>query len=188
MARGRYAPVSVVKRRWWLVQFPGQDWDDYVLAETRSKARYRRWLDIHDAWDGVKIQQLRVLATDRLPVYERVKLPPPPRPAFRTMTHADWLAEARRRFGPDPKNWAWVCPSCHEEQTMQDFIDAGMTKEDAMGRAYFSCIGRVVKGRGCDWSLGGLLQMHTLEVVDQEGKTRPVFEFEEALDTAALPL
>jgi hypothetical protein len=29
---------------------------------------------------------------------------------MQTMTHAEWLAEATRRFGDDPMAWKFVCP------------------------------------------------------------------------------
>lgn len=96
--------------------------------------------------------------------------------ARRTMTVKEWRAEGRRRFGDDPLDWRFVCVNCGEEQTPRDFIEAGMTDlEDWGRRVHFSCIGRWVKGRGCDWTLGGLLRMHTLEV-----NGTPSFEFAEA--------
>jgi len=53
----------------------------------------------------------------------------------------------------------------------------------------FSCVGRFTgagnppkpedKGKeqkGCNWTLGGLFQMHDLEVVTPDGKKHPCFE------------
>lgn len=58
---------------------------------------------------------------------------------------------------------------------MQEFIDAGI--ENPEQKFYYSCIGRWVKGRGCNWTLGGLFQIHETEVVNEDGKPIPVFEF-----------
>jgi hypothetical protein len=94
--------------------------------------------------------------------------------------HAEWLAQAERRFG-DPPNWAFICPICKTRQTPQDLIDAGVPKEKINSYIGFSCIGRFggIKGSGagCDWTLGGLLRIHQTEVVMEDGNTRPVFEF-----------
>jgi hypothetical protein len=93
--------------------------------------------------------------------------------------HIDWFAEGTRLFGPNLRNWRFRCPRCGGVQTGQDFVDAGLTPEQAATRAYFSCIGRVVRGRGCDWSLGGLLRIHEVEVLDPtDGSTVPVFDFD----------
>ncbi len=60
---------------------------------------------------------------------------------------------------------------------MADFIENNVSEPD--GKFYFSCIGRWVKDRGCDWTLGGLLQIHNTEVVTDDGDTVPVFDFAE---------
>lgn len=98
-------------------------------------------------------------------------------PERRRIEHKDWIAEGKERFGDDPMEWRFQCVRCGHVQTGRDFMEAGLSKEDAKARMYFSCIGRVNGGEsGCDWSLGGLFQLHTLEVVDEEG-VMPVFEF-----------
>ena len=79
------------------------------------------------------------------------------------------------------------CPMCGCLQTGQDFIDAGAAtnSDQAMGYAGFSCLGRFTKAEGprkkpdgkrCNWTLGGLFQMHKLEVVTQDGQSPPHFE------------
>ena len=40
---------------------------------------------------------------------------------MQTMTHAEWLAEATRRFGDDPMAWKFVCPSCGHIASVQDW-------------------------------------------------------------------
>lgn len=82
---------------------------------------------------------------------------------------------------------AFKCPMCGCLQTGQDFIDAGAAtnSDQAMGYAGFSCLGRFTKAEGprkkpdgkrCNWTLGGLFQMHKLEVVTQDGQSHPHFE------------
>lgn len=90
----------------------------------------------------------------------------------------DWLDEGEKRFGKDKKQWQFVCPACKTVQKLQDLIDADVPKDDLDGYFAFSCIGRFTKGKkGCDWTLGGLLQSHKLEVVFEDGRKRKVFEF-----------
>ena len=95
---------------------------------------------------------------------------------LRKTTHAEWLKEAVEKFGDDAKKWEFVCPSCKTVQTVQDFMDAEVEKETIEKVIAFSCIGRFTKEKGCDWTLGGLFQIHELEVAF-EGKNHPRFEF-----------
>lgn len=94
----------------------------------------------------------------------------------RVISHAEWMAEGERLFGLPGRNWIFRCPSCGGRQTPREFVEAGMTVEQAQCRAYHSCIGRWVPGRGCDWTLGGFLQLHRTEV-EFEGERVPVMEF-----------
>lgn len=93
---------------------------------------------------------------------------------MREITLEEWLSEGKDFFGENSKQWKFKCCKCGGVQCMQDFIDAGVEAPDE--KVHFSCIGRFVKGRGCDWTLGGLLRMHTTEVVIEEKKV-PVFEY-----------
>lgn len=80
------------------------------------------------------------------------------------MSIGDLHALARERFGPDPADWAFVCPHCGDIATPRDFMAAGSKGEHA-GRI---CIGRVVgalavpaadwDGRGCDWTAFGVFR------------------------------
>lgn len=67
-----------------------------------------------------------------------------------------------------------VCPRCGTVQTPQNLIDAGVgeTMEDVQQFVGFSCVGRWTDEMGCDWTLGGLLKIHDLVVVDEEEGTR----------------
>lgn len=89
----------------------------------------------------------------------------------------DWLAECEKRFGKDSKKWAFICPSCGNIQTIQDFLDNNIENPEA--KIYTNCIGRYVGGKGCDWTLGGLFKIHK-ELVIQNGNPIPVFQMAEA--------
>lgn len=117
----------------------------------------------------------------------------------------EFLAEAQKRFGPNVRNWKFVCPACGTVQSVQQLLDvvlkSGGTKDDVHGYIGFSCIGRFTRqgdagisakhrgekwDRGCNWTLGGLLQIHTLEV-EIEGRRRPTFELAPAEVPASEP-
>ena len=95
----------------------------------------------------------------------------------RTISFAEWQAEGTEKFGDDMHKWRFKCPVCEETQSFREFVDARVENPDA--KFYFSCIGRYVKDRGCDWTLGGLFRIHKTEVVDPEGTHIAVMEFAE---------
>lgn len=88
----------------------------------------------------------------------------------------DWTKTLEQKFGKDSKGWKFKCASCGNIQSPQDFIDAGFIEESE--NAYYNCIGRLVKDKGCDWTLGGLFQIHK-NVVVKDMKVIPVFEMAE---------
>ena len=117
---------------------------------------------------------------------------------MKQITQDEFLSEAKRRFGDNPRNWKFVCPMCGTVQSVQQLLYAvlasGGKKDDVHGYIGYSCIGRFTgqgdkgisaktKGipwdKGCNWTLGGLLRVHTLEV-QIDGKPRPTFELAEA--------
>ncbi len=102
-------------------------------------------------------------------------------PSCNTYASADeWRAEAVRRFGPDPMDWRFVCPSCGYEALVSDWKAVG-AKE---GEIAFSCIGRHMKtsreafgekGRGpCNYAGGGLFAINPVSI---EGRKFNVFAF-----------
>lgn len=91
------------------------------------------------------------------------------------MNVGDWKNKATQLYGEDSKQWKFRCPRCNGVQTGQDFIDAGIDEPEK--KFHFSCIGRWVEGRGCNWTLGGLFQIHKVEVVADNGEIVPVMEF-----------
>jgi len=111
------------------------------------------------------------------------------------MTHQEFLDECKKRFGPSVNDWKFVCPACGTVQSIKQLADAviasGGKKEDVEGYIAFSCIGRFTKAgdkgiaaknqgkpwdKGCNWTLGGFLRIHTLEVLLPNGEKRPTFE------------
>lgn len=110
--------------------------------------------------------------------------------APKTMTLDEYQAalRAQQEHGLDPLKLVVICPMCKTLQSAADLIKAGAGKTFDEVEKYlgFSCIGRFthnlppsdVRGaqRGCDWTLGGLFQCHTLEVVTPDGQKHPRFE------------
>ncbi len=100
-------------------------------------------------------------------------------------THAEWLAEAERRFGADPMMWSFVCPVCKHVASVADYKAAGATE----GAVAFSCVGRYLPnprngfgktGTGpCNYTGGGLFQLNPVDVALPEGGTRKTFDFAE---------
>lgn len=90
---------------------------------------------------------------------------------------------------------AFVCPICGTAQSMASLIAAGVNPEKVESYIGFSCEGRWTDAgpwvgekdksakakkrrgvRGCDWTLGGLFTLHTLEVETDDGKFHPRFQ------------
>ena len=89
----------------------------------------------------------------------------------KTMTHAEWLNEGKRRFGEYVENYKFKCPKCGNVASGQEFKDAGC-EPGAMAQ---ECIGRYVKGKGCDWAAYGFFDICTLHISDLDNA--PVFEY-----------
>jgi hypothetical protein len=112
-----------------------------------------------------------------------------------TMTHTEWLAEAKRRFGDDPMAWKFVCPSCGHVASVKDWKDAGAPE----GAVAFSCVGRYIgddvddkiardkafrnSGGPCNYAGGGLFRLNPVAVDFEEGKEpMQVFAFADVPD------
>ena len=97
-----------------------------------------------------------------------------------SMLYEDWLEKGKNLFGKDFKKWRFKCPACGTVQTIKDFIDVGVEHEKIQAYIGFFCIGRFTDKKGCDWTLGGLLRIHRVEVVRENITVPvPVFEFAE---------
>jgi len=106
---------------------------------------------------------------------------------MKTLTLAEFHAEVRAQDVP-LHQVAVICPMCGTIQCASDLIAAGVgaTFDEVEPHLGFSCIGRFTNagphrpgtppGNGCDWTLGGLFQLHRLEVIAEDGKAHPRFE------------
>jgi len=94
------------------------------------------------------------------------------------MTYEEWINKAKKLFGKDSYNWKFKCPSCGHIQSINSMVEhnPSLNPEDIQNSVYFNCEGRINEGYGCDWTLGGLFQVHKVEV-NFKGKIVPVFEF-----------
>jgi hypothetical protein len=94
---------------------------------------------------------------------------------------AEWQAEARRRFGDDPMNWRFVCPSCGHVASVGDWKAVGASE----GEVAFSCVGRHIasskrmceKPGPCNYAGGGLIGLNPVVITTAPGKTTRVFAF-----------
>ena len=97
------------------------------------------------------------------------------------MMYDEWKKKLNERFGENPMNWKFKCPNCGNIQSLQDFVNARI--DNAEGKFYYSCIGRYVKDKGCNWTLGGLFQIHKTAIF-KDGVVVPVFEMAETEDSS----
>lgn len=100
----------------------------------------------------------------------RRKKPSAARPPLLRVGRDAWLAVAVELFGDDPRAWRFKCPSCGHEQSHNEAKERKPDIGDTSSWIYFSCEGRHTAGVGCDWTLGGLFQIHTLEVLEDSGR------------------
>lgn len=96
--------------------------------------------------------------------------------------------DAIRAQGVPIEHVAFTCPMCGTIQSATDLIKvgAGNTFDEVEKYLAYSCVGRFTNagppepnkppGSGCDWTLGGLFQLHKLEVETADGKRHPRFE------------
>ena len=103
-----------------------------------------------------------------------------------------------RAQGVPREHVATRCPMCGTVQSMTSLVRAGAAGGVEEVEKYFgySCVGRWTgagspsqergKRRGCNWTLGGLLRMHKLEVVTEDGTAHPTFEPVSADEARAL--
>lgn len=101
--------------------------------------------------------------------YERQELQTMPLNEF----HEALRSQGKERI----EDVSFRCPRCGTLQSAQDLIEAGAGQDFADVEKYtaFSCIGRFDTEKGCDWTLGGLLQIHELQVQTEDGEMHPRF-------------
>jgi hypothetical protein len=112
-----------------------------------------------------------------------------------TMTLDEFKSALKAQGVPNHEHFAFKCPACSTIQSAKDLIKAGAGADfDAVEKYLgFSCVGRFTgqgsswegkgenakkrpPGTGCNWTLGGLFQIHILEVVTPDGEKHPRFE------------
>lgn len=111
------------------------------------------------------------------------------------ITLAEFQARLRDQDVGDRLDFAFVCPVCATVQSMRTLIGAGVSPAKAESYVGFSCVGRFTgagphhprapAGRGCDWTLGGLLQLQELEI-EADGRFNPYFRLATPEEAAAL--
>lgn len=95
------------------------------------------------------------------------------------------------------KHIAFICPMCRTVQSGASLIKAaaGNSMPEVERYLGFSCVGRFLDaasprkepdGKPCNWTLGGLLRLHNLEIVDADGKHHPHFEVASSEDAMKL--
>ena len=94
----------------------------------------------------------------------------------RQMTLDEYLAKLKEQ-GVKKEELLFICPSCQTMQCAKDLIEAGAGKDFEGVEKYlgYSCVGRWSKDKGCNWTLGGLFQIHELEVITPDGEKHPRF-------------
>jgi len=98
---------------------------------------------------------------------------------MRVISVEQFHQECQAQGVPHSINVAFKCPVCKTIQCAADLIaaSAGKNEEEVQKYLGFSCIGRFTHGKqGCDWTLGGLFKLHTLEIEMPDGKKHPHFE------------
>lgn len=96
---------------------------------------------------------------------------------MRTLTAPEWRARGSELYGPDMRDWKFRCVACGHVQSHNLAKERNPDIGDTSSWIYFSCEGRHNPAVGCDWTLGGLFQIHELEVVKEDGQRCPCFEF-----------
>jgi hypothetical protein len=87
-------------------------------------------------------------------------------------TLEEWQAEMKERFPGGSSTVAFICPVCKNVATIDDFLAAGLTANDAPQQ----CLFRATDRKRCDWVAYGLFQAER-KVKMPDGTLTPVFKF-----------
>lgn len=109
-----------------------------------------------------------------------------------TVSLGEWKEKGMALFGKDEKKWIFICPICETKQSIQDFLDYGISEEIARKTIGISCIGRnisnsqiaigrstpVVKGKPCNYAGYGLFKLNPIHIKTEDGYIVSLFNFE----------
>lgn len=121
------------------------------------------------------------------------------------ISHAVFLERLAAQGVENSADYAFRCPMCGTVQSGRSLVVAGAMRDAVQNLIGFSCEGRLTGAgpwpsekdksakararrfkRGCDWTLGGFLKLHTLEVETADGKVHPHFEIASPEEAQAL--
>lgn len=115
-------------------------------------------------------------------------------------TQDQLLEEAHSRFGPDPLDFAFICPRCSDVATLREFKELGVPAKvgtECIGRSLGALHGDhrpdkrgLVRGnapRGCDWCSYGIFP-GLWQVTMPNGTTYSCFALAPATCSTAAPL
>ncbi|ARO22905.1 hypothetical protein TAL182_CH01092 [Rhizobium sp. TAL182] len=116
---------------------------------------------------------------------------------IRKISIEEFHAELRAQGASGKQHLAFRCPMCATVQSAASLMKAGAGENFEQVEKFlgFSCVGRFTNAgsprrapddQPCNWTLGGLLRLHKLEVVDGDGECHPRFEVATAEEAAAL--
>lgn len=106
---------------------------------------------------------------------------------MRKVSHQEFIAEISAQGVPSG-HIAYACPVCGTIQSCISLIRAGAGLDigAVSGKVGFSCVGRftgagsykkgAAPGRGCSYTLGGFLKVHTYCVIADNDVEHPLFE------------
>lgn len=104
--------------------------------------------------------------------------------ARRRLARDEWLERGEKLYGQDMRAWKFRCVACGHVQSHELAVARKPDIGDTSSWIAFACEGRHNSKVGCDWTLGGLFQIHELEVVDGV-RIVPCFEFADDPESAA---
>jgi len=95
-----------------------------------------------------------------------------------TITEKEWRAKGEELFGPDQKDWKFVCPRCGLVMSQVSMFEAHPKLGGTKWTVYSECVGRYVEGAGCDWAAYGLFRGPVIVIADGDDIEIPAFDFE----------
>jgi hypothetical protein len=100
-------------------------------------------------------------------------------------TQVELVAELEARFGADPMDWAFVCPTCKtviRGRDIREALDAAGRKDEYASRFLGQdCIGRIDPTQGCNYAAYGLFRGPDV-IVMPDGHEAAAFAIAPALE------